>query len=428
MKTSSLLETGFRLLASGFWLLASSCWLLAAGLDAAEPQPVPAEVATTLGAEQKAATPEAQLAILNAYHGKAHALIELALGHVHASMGHEKDAGEAYRAALALDPTLHEAAFALARLAAAREDWAEAERLLADHCDPAIAPAPALVLYQQSALARGDLRLALLLDERSLARFPEDQGVRRSDLALLVRAQRPAEAATAARALLELAPNDTEAWRALAWAEQELGDHEGALAALEAAFIAAPEVAARRHLAEAQLGAGQPQAALANLKVLIGAAADPRQLDPPLLALGARAAADSGETALALAWLDAIPDQSRGRELRLFAARLALKAGDPKAAGNALEPLLAAGELDPTVLMWAAAIAERGGDPTRGEALLRQAVAAAGDKAGLARLRLADLLARRGRLEEARMVLREQLSADAGDTQARAMLDALATH
>ena len=77
--------------------------------------------------------------------------------------------------------------------------------------------------------------------------------------------------------------------------------------------------------------------------------------------------------------------------------------------------------------MWAAAIAERAGDPTRGEALLRQAVAAAGEKAGLARLRLADLLVRRGRLEEARTVLREALSADPGDTQARAMLDALVT-
>jgi tetratricopeptide (TPR) repeat protein len=408
-------------------LLATGIWLLAAGLSAAEPQPVPAEVATVLGAEQKAATPEAQLAVLNEYHGKPHPLIELARGHAQAALAHDKEAGEAYHQALALDPTLHEAAFALARLAAAREDWAEAVRLLAEHCDPATAPAPALVLFQQAALARGDLRLALLLDERSLARFPEDQGVRRSDLSLLVHAQRPAEAATAARALLRLAPTDGEAWRALAWAEQELGDHEGALAALEAAFIAAPDAASRRRLAEAQLGAGQPQAALINLKVLIGAATDPRQLDPALLALGARAAADSGETAQALAWLDTIPDQARGRDLRLFAARLALKAGDPKAAGAALEPLLAAGELDPTVLMWAAAIAERAGDPTRGEALLRQAVAAAGEKAGLARLRLADLLVRRGRLEEARTVLREALSADPGDTQARAMLDALVT-
>jgi tetratricopeptide (TPR) repeat protein len=405
-------------------LLAAGCWLLAGFAAAAETR-VPEDVAAALRAAQTAGTPEAEVAALTGYHGKPHPLIQLALGHAQAALGHEREAGDAYRSALTLDPTLHEAAFSLARVAAAHDDWNEAVRLLAEHCDPATSPVPALVLYEQAALARGDLRLAEVLDERALARFPDDEGARRCDLALLTRAGRAADAAAAAQRLLKLSPRDAEAWRALAWAEQELGDHDGALAALEAAFIVAPDPASRRRLAEAQLGAGQPQAALANFRVLVGAAADPHALDPALLAIAARAAADSGETAQALAWLDAVPEAARTRELRLFAARLSLKAGDAKAAATALEPLLAAGDLDPAVLMWAAAIAERDGDPVRAEALLRQAVAASGDRVGLARLRLADLLARRGRLEEARAALREQLGADPGDRQARAMLDAL---
>jgi tetratricopeptide (TPR) repeat protein len=403
-------------------LLAISC----AGAGAAEsPRVVPPEVAATLTSAQDAKDPQEQLARLQAYHGKAHPLVSLAIGNAQSALGHDHEAEEAFRAALALEPTLHDAAFALARVHAARQEWDAAQRLLAEHCDPALAPASVLALYAQVALARGDLRLGDALVERALLRFPDDEAVRRADLALQVRAERPPQVAAAARALLARSPRDGEAWRALAWAQQELGDAEGAVAALEAATLVAPDEATRRQVAEAEVARGEPQAALVRFRALIGAAPDPARLDCAFIAVAARAAAECGETAQALAWIELVPEATRPRELRLFAARVALQAGDAKGAVGALEPLLSSGDLDAGTLVWAAAAVERTGDTARAEALLRHATTIGGAASGLARLRLANLLARQGRGDEARAALRDQLSADPADTQARAMLDAL---
>ncbi len=399
--------------------------LAAPPAHASEARTVPEEVARVLRAVQASTNPAEQWAILAAYQGKPHALVALARGHAQSILGHEPEATQEYRDALRLDPSLHEAALALARQSAAHEAWAEAIQLLAAHCDPATADAPALMLYAQAALGMNDLRLATVLDQQALARFPADQGVRRLDVAVLTRSGRSAEAAVAARGALAHDPQNADLWRQLAWAEQDRGDQQAALAALEAAWLVSQEPFDRRRLADAQLGSGQPQAALVNFRVLATASLDAKSIDPPLLLAAARAAAEAGDTPQALAWLDRVPEESRTRHARLFAARIALRAGDTAAAANALEPLLAAGELDPGVLVWAGAIADKSGAWERAEALYRQAVAAAGQGTGAARLHLADLLVRHDRLDEARVVLREELSADPADTQARSMLEVL---
>ena len=209
-----------------------------------------------------------------------------------------------------MDPLLHEAGLGLAGLAARREDWPTALKFLAAHCD-ANADDRTLLLYAQAAWRTSDARLATVLTQQGLARFPDQPGFRRLDLALLIQTHRWAEAASAARSALAATPRQAELWRQLAYCEQEAGHGETAVAALEAAWLVDQDPATRRRLAETQLALGQATAALPHFRALVGEPVRPEAAaDAGLMAIAARAAADGGEPALARAWLAAVPPAS----------------------------------------------------------------------------------------------------------------------
>jgi tetratricopeptide (TPR) repeat protein len=400
-------------------------WAFAGALVGAETRTVPEELAQALNAARQAGDVATALKSLEGYRGPAHPLLSLALGHAYARSDRQEDAEKSYRQALALDPLLHEAGLGLAGLAARREDWSAARQLLAAHCD-ANADDRALLLYAQAAWRTGDARLATVLTQQGLVRFPDQPGFRRLDLALLIQARRWAEAAAAARSALAIAPRQAELWRQLAYCEQEAGHPETAVAALEAAWLVDQDPTTRRRLAEAQLALGQATAALPHFRALVGEPARPESLaDAGLMAVSARAAADGGEPALARAWLAAVPPPQRDRGMCLLTARLALQAGDAQAAEVALEPLLGQGEADPAVLRWAGNLAEKRGDAARAEALYRQAAGCDGAQARLATLNLAHLLHRDGRSEEALKLLAIHLDRHPDDAQARALWEVL---
>lgn len=402
-----------------------AAWFLAGAVAGAETRAVPAELAKTLDAARQAGDAAGALQALAGYRGPAHPLLSLALGHAYARNDQPEAAEQAYRQALALDPLLHEAGLGLAGLAARREDWPAAVKLLAAHCD-ANADERALLLYAQAAWRTGDARLATVLTQQGLARFPDQPGWRRLDLALLIQARRWAEAGAAARSALAAAPRQAELWRQLAYCEQEAGHPETAVAALEAAWLVDQDPATRRRLAEAQLALGQAPAALTHLRALVGEPARPEAAaDAGLMAIAARAAADGGEPALARAWLEAVPAARRDRGVCLLAARLALQEGDDQAAETALQPLLLQGEADPAVLRWAGSLAEKRGDAARAEALYRQAAGCDGAQARLATLNLAHLLHRGGRSDEALKLLAVHLDRHPDDAQARALWEVL---
>ena len=214
-------------------------------------------------------------------------------------------------------------------------------------------------------------------------------------------------------ALLAATLNDAAAWHTYAGAHSHAGGAvETSRIALEAAALLRPDDAGLgRSLAEAQLSAGQAPAAFATLQRFIR---DPAQSDVQLVELAARAAADSDQPEQARRLLAAVPQAKRTRGGLLLAARLAAQANDLAAADVALAAVLSNGELDQTVIAWAGSLAERRGDAARAEALYRQADAQSVD---IATLRLALLLQRTGRHDEALQTLARYRAAHPDDLQ-----------
>lgn len=297
--------------------------------------------------------------------------------------------------------------------AAQRADWPAAVAACAGAFDPGTSAPDFWSVYARAALGAGDLRLAGELVGRGMVRFPAQDDLRRLELSLLVQARRPDEAAAAARSWLRTHGEDVDAWQALAWAAHERHDDAGLSAALEAAVILRPDDAGlRTRLAHTLRRLGQPQAALAHYRQLIGAA------DHDLRLAAAACAGEAGDPRQGLDWL-----HGDDAAARLLAARLHVQAGDTAAARDDLERLIAAGEHDARILTWAGHLAEQAGDPARAEACWSQA--SLDPEADAAPLRLAELYRRTARPAEARAVLERRLSARPGDVAARAMLDAL---
>ncbi len=392
------------------------------GLSAVEgPLTVPIPVAEVLNAARGAdpATAESRLA---AYRGTPHALVSLALGNARLQRSDSVPeaerpalwlaAGEAYAQAAQLDPLLVSAQVGLARCAALRGDWPAA--LTA--CSAAIAPERAdvhdLAFFIDCASRAGDSRLAANLVSQAMIRHPSEPLFRRQELALLAAAGRWEEARAAVLALLAATPDDAEAWRTYAGAHAHGGDPQISRIALEAALLLHPDDATvRRSLAEAQLVAGQAPAALVTLQPLLVdlAAADSRVVE-----LAARAAVEADQLATARTLLVAVPADKRSRMGLLLAARLAAQADDVASADAALAQVLSQGESDQTVVAWAGSVAEQRGDAPRAEALYRQADAQA---VGVATIRLALLLQRLGRHDEAVTALARYRAAQPDDAQ-----------
>ena len=108
--------------------------------------------------------------------------------------------------------------------------------------------------------------------------------------------------------------------------------------------------------------------------------------------------------------------------MRLVAARLALRRGKTPQARRALDRLIAAGETDPSVFLWAGHLAETEKDWPRAEALYDQARKLRGRSARLAVLYLARLHFRLLRHADAARLLRKYLDTYPEDASARALL------
>jgi predicted Zn-dependent protease len=324
-----------------------------------------------------------------------------------------------YQAALALDPRLRGAALGLACLAAEVDDWRAAVGWMAKGLDGIDAPADHLLFYAQAAQRAGEHRLAQVLVDQGLMRFPDSAAFRRLDLDLLVAAERWDEAHRAVLGLLAREPGEVALWRVLAHVAAARGDEPGRRAALEAVVLAAPSADATVALAAARLAADQAGPALAVIAPL----ADAAEAEPAVLELAARAAAAAGDPGRARAWLGRVAEPARTRGWRLLAARLALEQADLAGADAALAALVAAGETDPRVLLWAGDLADRRGDAPRAEAAWRHAIAL--EPTGDGDLHLAGLLIRTQRTGEARDLLAARLQRRPGDTSASAMLAAL---
>ena len=394
---------------------------LVAAVAHAQPREVPDELVPILAAAERAleaGDAKGALAKLDGYAGPPDALHALLRGHALTAIPSLEAAESAYRRALALDDTLKVAALALGRTLVERGSYRDAIDVLAGVVDPSGATAPELGLYARAAFEGRDLRLASVLVERGIVRFPRDRSFRRLDVATLLERGAWDEAREAALALLALDPGDRIAWRQLAAGSRE-ADESSRLAAIEAAMLANDQDRdLRRRHALAQLEAGHTKAALASADKLLAV----KRPGPELVELGVRIAEAAGETKRARTWLARVSASRRTKALHLLAARLAIREGKPEAAGAALDRVIASGQASASVLLWAGHIADRADDHAKAEALYQQAIALSGPSADLARLHHARLLHRIGQPDRARRVLESYLARRPDDEPARKLL------
>ena len=398
------------------------------------------EVGKLLHQAESIRDPAVAVALLRGHSGADNSLIELLIGQEEMSQldqgperaKHLVAADTAFHQALVLDPHLREAQLGEAQVATENGDFARALVLAGPAIDPAVLAQ--LLYYAKVAMRAGDWELANAATEMGIMRFPGDLGFRQLHLELLMRSGRYDDAARAALAQLGHQTSDTDLWRTLAYAEQERGDRMSELAALEAASISAPsDQGLRLRLGQVQLSEGLPQAALATARAILGAHPIPAQFaDLSLMTFAVRAAADAEELKTARAWLTGIPEDKRDRSLRLLEAHVDLEAEDYAAAETALARLIALGENDPGILVWAASISEKIGDAARAEAFYQQATLGQGIEAENAGLRLAVLYYRHQRYSDAQVLVATYLAKHPGDPSAtalRSIIDnRLATH
>ncbi|MGF1508226.1 MAG: tetratricopeptide repeat protein [Myxococcota bacterium] len=204
---------------------------------------VPAELVPVINAAQRAleaSDPEAALRILKSWEGEPDPLQQLLAGYAHFDLEAYPAAARAFGEALQMDPGLSQARTGLARTRAAQDDWPGVIAALKDVVDVQRSSAPEIGLYARAAFEEGDLRLASVLVERGMLRFPDDVALRRLDIATLLKREAWGEASEAALGLLATNPDDALLWRQLA-AATERSDSALSMAALEAATLAAPE-------------------------------------------------------------------------------------------------------------------------------------------------------------------------------------------
>jgi tetratricopeptide (TPR) repeat protein len=207
--------------------LAASIVAQATITQAAEPRAVPKALVPVLNAAERAlknGETKSAIKLLQSYQGDEDALLALMLGHSHQALKQFTQAENHYRNALKLDVSLKPAKLGLAQVLVDQSKWKAASDILGEVVKVDHGSASELGLYARVAFELRDLRLASLLVERAIIRFPSDLSFRRLDLALLMERNESKKAFEAARALLAKHPNDAQIWKQLA-AITEGGEH-----------------------------------------------------------------------------------------------------------------------------------------------------------------------------------------------------------
>ncbi len=397
----------------------------ALGADA--PVQLPAELAKIIEAAQddlQNDKPEKALVRLENYSGKDHALRHLLLGHVHAMRSDLPAAAAAYRRALEMDAGLARAGVALGQVYARQEKWTESAGILGKYLTTDECGADMLFMYAQVARQLGDNRLCRVLIDKGIVRFPRDGRFRRMDVNLLVEEGRYEQACGGARKLLDSSPTDADLWRQLSYTQSQSGRDEEGLLALEASTLCRPnDIDLHRRFLAAQLGQGNWLAVVNHGKQLLsGPLSEKARADTQIMELLIRAA-DMGEKDDILGdWLKLVGARDRSRAVRIIQVRLALRQGKTKDARKVLGELIAQGQADADIFLWAGHLAERNQDWARAETLYDQACRSEGSAAQLATLYLARMRYNRGMYEQAAELLKTHLNEHPRDATARSLL------
>lgn len=394
--------------------------------------PVPRALAPLLEKAQehlRAERPVEAIKLLESYRGTDdHALRHVLLGHAFYRQERPAPAAAAYRRALELDPGSPGARRALAQILAQQEQWPAAVEMLASVVDVRTSGADWIALYAQAALRAEDSRLARLLVTAGMTRFPGDPRFRKLDVALLTRENRPARAREGLMTLLQADAADAILWSR--WASLATDDVPASrrLAAFEAAVLCAPDDLDRhRQFLVALLMAGSAGSAVEHGQTLLaGPLAAAAGEDVDLVELLVRAADAAESSALVRQWTELIPAQKRSRTIQIALARAGLREAEPDRAHEALRRLIALGESDMSIYLWAGRLAEAAGAVAAAQAYYEQARQQDETASGMADLHLARLHIGAGRGGLAAQVLRRYLAAHPEDAYGRALLQVAA--
>lgn len=398
---------------------------VAMAAETGDPRELPPELGKLVTQAQEQlgqGNPQQAIDTLQGYEGdEDDAIRHLLLGHAYARQDEFDLAIQSYRRALDMEERLTDAHAGLARIYVQRQEWSKAAEELGQSVNVDEAAADVLVLYAQTALELDDLRLARVLIQKGITRFPLDSRFRRLDLSLQSRDADPTQARRSLLFLLKEEPGDAELWGQLAAFSD---DSKRQRVALEASLLADPsDLERHRDFLSAHLSAGHWMTVIKRGKELLnGPLAEEAKQDVEFVDLLVRAA-DMGERDDLLAkWLKLVPEEEHTDAMRLAKARSALRQGEPEKAREVLSRLIELGGADASVFLWAGHLAEEAGDYPQAQALYRQAGQQGGASGDVASLYLARMHLRQGRLEQSRQAVRNYLKSHPADTTARSLL------
>ena len=401
--------------------------LAAAGMaaESGSPRELPPELGELVTKAQRQLSegnPQQAIDTLKGYEGEEDdAIRHLLLGHAYSRRDEFDLAIQAYRRALGMDESLTDAHAGLARIYVQRQEWEKAAEELGQSVNVDKEEADVLVLYAQVALELDDLRLARVLIQKGITRFPRDARFRRLDLSLQSRDADPPQARRSLLFLLREQPGDAELWGQLAAFSD---DSKRQRVALEASLLANPsDLERHRDFLSAHLAAGHWMTVIKRGKELLnGPLAEQAKQDVEFVDLLVRAA-DVGERDELLAqWLGLLPEEKYTDAMRIAQARYALRKGEKEKAREVLGRLIELGGADASVFLWAGHLAEDAGDYARAQALYQQAGQQGSASGSIASLYLARMHLRQGRVEQSRQAVRNYLQSHPADTTARALL------
>lgn len=362
--------------------------------------------------------------LLAPFKGKDHPSRRLMMGYAYEKLSDPDRAAGQYQAALKLDPKMSAAGLALAQIYASKGQWSPAAGLLGEYTNIDACPKNVLLLYTQVAGKMKDRRLQSLLAAKGIARFPTDRTFKRIDLQNLLDSGSYPAARQSVLGMLADEPVNAELWGQLAFIQERSDRDTRKQSAIEAVLLCDPEnLTNHRRFLAGQIGLGNFHAAIEHGQKLLGGPMRQEAIkDIPLLGLLIHAADMIQDDRSLTTWLSLAPDNKQTRAMQLASAKLALRRGRTVHARQTLIRLIAAGETDPSVYLWAGHLAEQTGDPDRASVLYAQARKFTGSAADIATLYLARLHLGAKRYERATQLLREHLQAHPQDTYARAML------
>jgi lipopolysaccharide biosynthesis glycosyltransferase/tetratricopeptide (TPR) repeat protein len=268
-----------------------------------------------------------------------------------------------------------------------------------------------IVAASRAARHAGDAEGALRLLQAAAPPPHERIAVLLETAASLAALGRPGEAADTYAAILRDTPGSVPALRGLGRLAVQRGDAAAARAHFQQALAQRPgDIAILSDIADAQLSAGQPEAAIALLRPVCGAAGRPGRRPMMLLA---RAYGRSGDTAAAeRAWHDVLARHGEGAAALIALAQLAAERGDNETAFALTGRAIACQPAEPALRQELARLLLRLNRPEQARALIEAWLRAAEDVS--LRLSLADILCAQGDvasgLDQLRSLMDAQLS------------------